>query len=265
MEAACDIFYSIYGDGRPSGTVNNLLQQLDFHALSISLLATTASHNMWGYDRLAKEWDARHTQVLRTDHNESLAATIELSLASPIFRKLGPDARGLLSVIAFFPQGINADNLEWLFPTISNIRNIFDKFCVLSLTYRRKGFITILAPLQDYLRLRPEDPTSSPHLRATKERYIGRLSVHVDPASPGYEDARWITSEDANVEHLLDILTSIDANSDNIWDACPNFMQHPYWHKPRLVGLGPKLEALPDNHPSEPKCLSQLSRLFGSK
>jgi hypothetical protein len=112
MEVACDIFYSIYGDGRPSGTVNNLLQQLDFHALSISLLATTASHNMWGYDRLAKEWDARRAQVLRTDHNESLAATIELSLASPIFRKLGPDARGLLSVIAFFPQGINEDNLE---------------------------------------------------------------------------------------------------------------------------------------------------------
>jgi hypothetical protein len=130
------------------------------------------------------------------------------------------------------------------------------------LTYRRKGFIAMLAPLQDYLR--PEDPTSSPHLRATKECYIGRLSVHVDPASPGYEEARWITSEDANVEHLLDVLTSIDANSDNIWDACANFMEHLYSHKPRLVGLGPKLEALPDNHPSKPKCLFQLSRLFGS-
>jgi hypothetical protein len=58
MEAACDIFYGIYGDGGRSGIIDNLLQRLDFHALSITLLATTASDNVWDYDRLAKEWDA---------------------------------------------------------------------------------------------------------------------------------------------------------------------------------------------------------------
>jgi hypothetical protein len=57
MEAACDIFYSIHGDGERSGVVDDLLRRLDFHALSITLLATTASHNMWDYDELAKEWD----------------------------------------------------------------------------------------------------------------------------------------------------------------------------------------------------------------
>jgi len=88
---------------------------------------------MWDYNRLSREWNARRTQILRTDYNESMAATIELSLASPTFKKLGPAARDLLGVIAF-PQGIDEKNLRWLFPTISRRRIMFDKFCVLSLT-----------------------------------------------------------------------------------------------------------------------------------
>ena len=112
MEAACDIFYGIYGAGGRSGVINDLLKRLDFHALSTTLLATTASHNMWNYHRLAKEWDGKRAQVLQTDYNGSLAATIELSLASPTFCKLGPDARDLLGVIAFFPSGVDEKNLD---------------------------------------------------------------------------------------------------------------------------------------------------------
>ena len=134
-EAAHDIFYDIYSNNNQSDIINHLLERLDYHALSITLLATTASHNMWDHDRLAKEWDIHRTQVLQTDYNESLAATIELSLASPMFHKLGANAHDLLGVIAFFPQGVDETNLGWLFPTISNTQNIIDKFCALSLTY----------------------------------------------------------------------------------------------------------------------------------
>jgi tetratricopeptide (TPR) repeat protein len=260
MEAACDTFYHIYDEVGRSGIISNLLQQLGFHALSIELLATTASHNMWDCDRLAQEWETRRTQVLRTDYNKSLAATIELSLASPTFRELGPTARDLLGVIAFFPQGIDGNNLDWLFPTISDRRDVFDKFCVLSLTYRSDGFITMLAPLRDYLH--PEDPASSPLLHVTKKRYLKCLSAHVNPGRPGYEKARWITSEDVNVEHLLGVFTSTDVSSDSTLNACANFMRYLYWHKPRLVVLGQKLEGLPDNHRLKPKCLFELSRLF---
>ena len=262
MESACDIFYGIYDSGGRSDIVNDLLRRLDFHALSITLLATTASHNMWDYDRLAQEWDTHRVQVLRTNYNGGLIATIELSLASPTFRELGPDARDLLGVVAFFPQGINESNLDWLFPTISNRRTIVDKFCVLSLTHRSDGFITMLAPLRDYLC--PKDPASSPLLSATKDHYFGRLSNDVNPNKPGFEEARWIVSEDVNVEHLLDIFTTVDANSKNVWDVCGYFIRHLYFHKPRLVVLGPKLEGLPDDHRSKPVYLLELSLLFKS-
>ena len=260
MKAACDIFYGIYGDGGGSSIANDLLQRLDFHALSIILLATTASHNAWGYDRLAKEWETQRAQVLQTDYNESLAATIELSLASPTFCKLGPDARDLLGVTAFFPQGIDEENVDWFFPTIPNRKNLFDKFCVLSLTHRSNGFITMLAPIRDYLSL--QDPQSSPLLCTTGDRYFGRLSVDVGPDMPGFEEARWIASEDVNIEHLLDVFTPTNPNRDDIWDICYYFLEHLRWHKPRETILGLKIEVLPDDHHHKPRCLYQLSQLF---
>ena len=262
IEAACDTFYSIYNDGGRSDVVKDLLQRVDYHALSITLLATTASQNMWNYEELATEWDTHRAQVLRTDRNESLAATIELSLTSPTFQKLGSDARELLGVVAFFPQGVDKKNLDWLFPTIPDRKKIFDKFCVLSLTHRVDSFITMLAPIQDYLG--PRDPRSSPLLCATKDHYFTRLSVNVGPSKPGFEEAQWIKSEDVNVEHLLDVFTSIDTDAVGALDACGHFMEHLLWHKPRQTVLRPKIEGLPDDHPSKTKCLYQLSGLFHS-
>ena len=261
MEAACDTFYRIYQhDERSADSVNNILKQLDFHPLSVTLLATVAHHNKWDTDRLVREWGKHRTDMLQTEHSKSLAATIELSLSSLTFQELGPNARDLLGVIAFFPQGLDENNVDWLFPIAIGKGNLFDKFCVLSLTYRNEGFITMLAPIRDYLS--PKDPMSAPLLCSTKDLYLTRLSVDVEPGRPGFEEAKWITSEDANVEHLLDVFTTRNATSDGVWDACADFVKHLYWHKPRLVMLGPKIEALPDNHPSKLDCLFELSRLF---
>jgi len=263
MGAARDTFYRIYKHGEHSDPVNNILEQLDFHPLSITLLATVAQYNKWDTGRLIKEWGRQRTGVLHVQHlNSSLAATIELSLASPTFQELGSDARALLGVTAFFPQGVDENNLDWLFPTIPNVTNVFDTFCILSLASRSNGFVTMLAPLRDYFR--PQDPMLSPLLCVTGGRYFRRLSVDVYPDKPSYEEARWITSEDTNVEHLLNVFTSIDTESGDTWDACAHFLEHLFHHKPRLVGLGSRIERLSDGHPFKPQCLYQLSRLLGS-
>ena len=225
MEATHSVFYHIYDDDERSDRIYEILKQLDFHPLSVTLLASVAHQNEWDNNRLVEEWGQRQTGILQTEHNKSLAVTIEPSLASPMFRQLGPDARGLLGVVAFFPQGVDQKSLEWLFPTISNRKTIIDKFCILSLTHRSNGFITMLAPLRDYLY--PKDLITSTPLSATKDLYLARLSITSKLGEPGFGDTRWIISEDLNFEHLLDAFASADPNSDVIWDGFNEFCHTP--------------------------------------
>lgn len=262
IDAARDAFHRICKNVGRSDLIDNILVQLDFHPLSITLLATVAHQNKWDTERLTKEWERQRTRMLQTMHNKSFATAIELSLTSPMFQELGPGARAFLEVVAFFPQGVNENSLEWFFPTISNGTYILDRFCVLSLTYRSNSFVTMLAPLRDHLR--PKDPRSSALLRMTKERYLARMSVFPEPGNPEFRELGWIVSEDVNVEHLLDVFTTIDGDSNDVWNGCADFIYHLVSHKQRLTILQPKIERLPDHHRCKPGCLFELSRLFGT-
>jgi tetratricopeptide (TPR) repeat protein len=263
MDAARSTFLRIHNNNEPTNLIDGILTQLDCHPLSVALLATVAHESEWNNDRLVKEWGERQTDVLRTDHGRNFADTIELSIASPTFKKLGTDARGFLEVIAFFPQGIYETNFPRLFPIVSKGNHILDKFCTLSLTYRSNGYVTMLAPLRDHFRL--NDPKSSSLLRTTKERYFTWMSVQIEYfIQDSFESSKWITMEDANVEHLLNVFTSIDGKSNDVWEACANFMKHLYWHKQRKTVLGPRVETLPDSHPFKSSCLFELSRVLQS-
>ena len=231
-DAAQEIFYRIYPEGERSGLVDGLLERLDFHPLSITILATVASQKSWDYRRISEEWKKQKVKVLKTGHG-SLAATIEVSLDSPTFRELGPQAREVLGVVAFFPQGVDERKLDWLFPDISDGENVVDTFCMLSLVSRYKGFVTMLAPLREYLH--PKDLGSSSLLWEVKRRYFSRLHLideKPQPGMPRFEETKWVIGENSNVEHLLETFVAQDGVSEDVWEAYADFLLHLSWHKP---------------------------------
>ena len=257
------VFDSIYQDAGQADPdiIDSLLQRLDHHTLSVTLLATIAAQNRWSGSRLAREWYEQRTGLLQTEHNESLAATVELSLVSPTFVNIGPDAHHVLEVIAFFPLGIDERKLEWVFPTVSDRQKIIDGLCVLSLTYRASGFITMLAPLRDYFR--PKNPSSSALLVTTKDQYFDRLCAwQYERGVDGLTEAKWFVSEDINAEHLLDVFVSIDTELMGVWRACHQFLDQLAEYKPRPVILGPKINILPETHPFKANCVRALATLF---
>jgi len=233
-DAAQEIFYRIYPEGERSKLVERLLERLDFHPLSITILATVASQKLWDYNRILNEWERQRVKVLQTGHrNRSLAASIEVSLDSPTFKELGPRAREVLGVVAFFPQGIDEKKLDWLFPDNLDRENIVDTFCMLSLTSRYKGFVMMLAPLREYFR--PTDLGSPSLLWEVKERYFSRLHLvdeELQPGVPGFEETKWILGENSNVEHLLETFAAIDEGSEDVWEAYADFLLHLFWHQP---------------------------------
>ena len=262
-DAASKIFCSIRGIREASAIIEGLLEKLEFHALSVTLLATAALQNRWGDDRLAREWEKRRTGVLANRHNKSdransLAATVKLSLGSPMFLALGGDARGVLEVIAFFPQGVDEEKLEWIFPKFTNIQDIIGGFCILSMTYRVGSFVTMLAPLRDYLL--PNDPCAAPLLLIAKAQYFTRLDLVMGNAE--FSKTRWILSEDTNVEHLLDVFTSLDAKSEDVWPACYRYILHLIRLNPHSIVLDRRVRALPDSHPWKIACMLSLQHPY---
>lgn len=236
------IFYGIYPEGERSDLVDGLLKQLDCHPLSITILAKVASQKSWGYRRILKEWEEKKVQVLQTGlrgRDKCLTASIEVSLGSPTFEALGPGARDVLGVIAFFPQGINWEKLDWLFPKLPGVENMVDTFCMLSLVSRNEDRVTMLAPLREYLR--PGDLKPPSLIWDVKEQYFSRLRLtdqNLRPGMPGFNKTKWILREESNIERLLEAFETLDVGSAGVIEAYTDFLLHLSWHQPAQPAHG---------------------------
>ena len=226
------VFYDIYRKKKLSNAVDGLLKQLDYHPLSITVLAQVSSQNSWGYEQILKEWEGKKAKILETglsERDQCLAASIEVSVGSPTFKALGYQAREVLEVIAFFPQGINWKKLDWLFPKVTGTNNMVNKFCALSLVSRHEDRVTMLAPLREYLRR--EDPKPGSLIWDVKEQYFSRLcpmDENLRPGMPGFSETRWILKEESNVERLLEAFQALEP--DGVMKAYANFLLHLSWH-----------------------------------
>ena len=146
---ARDVFYNLCNLGR-SSAVDGLITRLDFHPLSIDLLARSVRENEWDESTLLKALDDGRTSTLGESYHRALKGAMELSFRCPTIQNLGTTAQSALEAIAAFPQGIQEHMLENSFPGITGAGAAVDVLCKFSFVYRQDGFVKMLSPFRFY-------------------------------------------------------------------------------------------------------------------
>ena len=150
-EAARNVFHGSCRLER-SAVIDTILAELDFHPLSIVLLASAVSENEWDEPALSEAWNDGKTCILEASGRESLEDNIESILRTPTIQELGITARETLEAIADVQGGVKEIYLLTSFPEINGVGEAVDALCKFSLMYRQDGFVKMLAPFRLYFQ-----------------------------------------------------------------------------------------------------------------
>ncbi|KAG0694298.1 hypothetical protein DFH29DRAFT_1083874 [Suillus ampliporus] len=271
LSSAREAFFRIYRPGSRSNVeeeeITNLLKELEFHPLSINLLANTAQQNSWSPAILLEKWEDRHSAVLNHGKGklQSLSFTMQLSLNSPTVQKLGEDVHQTLAVIAFLPQGLNSKLASQLLPSLLQVGDICDVLCMQSLVYRQDNFIKMLSPVRHFVRdsLPKPHPTSLREIRAFYYRTVLWCSEERD------EYADVIISDHLNIEHVVAYYLAhiSDGAVEETYRACSQFLECLQLHLPRPTTLAPAIFNIVESFSTctlKADCLWWLSWLYST-
>ncbi|KAG2126938.1 hypothetical protein DEU56DRAFT_535069 [Suillus clintonianus] len=269
LSSAQRVFLQIYHHASRSDAeedIKGLLKELDFHPLSINILANAAQQNSWSPATLLKRWKDRHSKVLDAGKGklQSLSDTMELSLSSPSVLDLGADGRRALAIIAFLPQGLNEDLASDLLPSLPQVDAICDVLCMQSLVYRQDKFIKMLAPIRHYVQdsLPPPDSACLQEIYALYDDVIDCCSNDRDQ----YADI--IISDHLNIEHVVAFkLAHVPDGTGEIYDVCWRFLWCLEMHLPRPTTLTLAISNIVENSSTwmlKACCLSTLGELYST-
>ncbi|KAG6876391.1 hypothetical protein C0993_003470, partial [Termitomyces sp. T159_Od127] len=231
--AACEAFKAYY-PSIETPILIKLLAAVDFHPLSINLLAQAAVQNEWSSQDLMTAWDRQRAALLEAGDGkvQSLAITIETSLNSPSFCELGDTAHHLLHIIAFLPQGISKTRLTSIFPAIEKIDICADALCKQSLAYLNGDFITLLAPIRLYITSH-YNGNPNPFLEQVRSHYVAHVS-----------DSKIVAQDNVNIEHVLTHWLKASGDPADVLFSTAQFILTLTHYCCRSVSLHPVVSAL---------------------
>jgi tetratricopeptide (TPR) repeat protein len=270
LSSAQATFFQIYQRASYSEAgedIRDLLEELDFHPLSINILANAAQQNGWSPATLLKRWDDRHSKVLDAGKGrlQSLSDTMQLSLSSPSIQDLGEDGLRALIIIAFLPQGLNENLAGDLLPSLPEVDAICDVLCMQSLVYRQDNFIKVLAPVRHYVRdsLQAPDFMCLWDMRTFYYHTIQQCSKERDV------HADIVISDHLNIEHIVAFnLAEISVGAEETcYNACWKFLERLEWHLPRPTTLSLAISDIVENSSTwtlKANCLSSLAQLYNA-
>jgi tetratricopeptide (TPR) repeat protein len=261
------VFFRIYHHASRSEAeedIKGLLKELDFHPLSINILANAAQQNSWSPSILLKRWNNRHSKVLDGGKGklQSLSGTMQLSLSSPSVQDLGEDGLRALAVIAFLPQGLNVSLASDLLPLLPQVDTICDVLCMQSLVYCQDNFLKMLAPVRHYVRDSLPAPDSG-CLQEIRAFYYDTVAS-CSEAHDQYADI--IISDHLNIEHVVAFnLARIPGDAEETCNACWKFLLCLIWHQPRPTTLTPAISNIVENPSTwtqKAYCFTALAHLY---
>jgi hypothetical protein len=124
IDSSRKAFFWVYKHEQSSSAIDPLLTEIDYHPLSINILASAAAQDSLSLDELLRRWDVEKAHLLDpgdgSGKQQSLAASIRLSLNSPTMQQISEDAWQVLQLVAFLPQGVETTTLQQLVPSVRN-------------------------------------------------------------------------------------------------------------------------------------------------
>jgi len=195
MDAACDAFSAVYAISSLNDHIRAIFTALDYHPLSINILANAATMNQWSLKEIEQAWSERQTGVLENanDKYRSLRVATEISIVS--FKDKEPVLQ-ILRAISFLPQGIHRSDFTSIFPSIPNVAREVEGIQRSSLIYRNGDRLTMLAPIRMYItdRYNQDLPYDDPVLSCIRRYYHSNLSDAADS---------FVERENGNIDRLM--------------------------------------------------------------
>ncbi|KAG2363566.1 hypothetical protein BDR07DRAFT_909577 [Suillus spraguei] len=237
-EYARKAFEAVCPQHIPTEIIDEILDGVDNHPLSVNIIARQAAQREWSGAELLSAWRTNQAVLLEAGEGKSrsLRATVELSLTAPSVVALGDDTRKLLEIIAFFPQGLEAMRVKALYPSAAAD---MDALCVHSIIHCEANRFTMLRPVRLYLGHKTPNPDAR-FLNTIRNMYYRELSGPIE------QRQALVEAEDINVERLItfDFDRAINVD-DSCCRACISFLDNLAICKPRVTILTTKLEELP--------------------
>jgi len=199
MDASCDAFEAVYDLEPIDNSIRGILGQLEYHPLSINLLASAAAMNEWTISKICQVWEQEQVQVLTMldvdDKYRNLRTALEISIVA--FKQSSKElVMQILRAIAFLPQGIHLEAFEPIFPSVHNISFRVDEVKRSSLIYQKENRFTMLAPIRMYIadRYNPDLPYDDNVLSCIRGYYHSNLSYAADD---------FVEREHGNIDRLM--------------------------------------------------------------
>ncbi|KAG2036665.1 hypothetical protein BDR03DRAFT_959129 [Suillus americanus] len=268
LSSAQAMFFQIYQHASCSEAkedIKGLLKELDFHPLSINILANAAQQNDWSPATLLKRWNNQRSKVLHIGKGklQSLSDTMQLSLSSPSVQDLGEDGLRALAIIAFLPQGLNKDLASDLLPSLPQVDTICDVLRTQSLVYRQDNLLKVLAPIRHYVQDSLQAAPDSACLQEIRAFYYRTVDSCSEERN---QFADIIISDHLNIERVVAFnLANIPDDAEKTYNACWQFLKCLQWHMPRPTTLTLAISNIVENSSTwRPKayCLFTLAWLY---